>query len=159
MRALFLIPLLAACRPACDDPSVFDTRLYEVFGNLVDFESSSTLGPQDAYPVNGYTTWSIVWGNTEEGPVTVTIDDQVFEGEGSWSAERCDTFSVAFSGVYRSEGAVRHVFESTGEFLYFQDVLEGTLTWSDRWSFGEASGTLEASEAGVVGRIIPNPIP
>lgn len=151
-----LLPvLLVGCNAACDAPNVFDTRIYEVFGNLVTFESTSPVGPPDAYPVNGNTIWSIDWGSGVAGPVTVTIDEQAFDGEGAWAAERCDTFSMGFAGTYVSPGAVRHTFEASGDFLYFDNVLEGSLSWSDRWTFGESSGEIDASEAAVVGLLIP----
>ena len=149
------LPLLAACKAECDPPSTLSGLTWTVFGNLVTWESTGPVNPPDPFPVNGTTTWTFAWGGQAEGPVTVTIDGQVFDGAGDWGTEReaCGTFGLVLDGIWTSSGGVRHVFETSGDLLFYDDVLEGSLTWSDRWQFGEASGVIEASEAAIHGEL------
>lgn len=150
-----LLPLLLGCTETCDAPRVLDGRTYEVFGNLVRFDSIGVGVPPEDYPVNGSSRWTLAWGASDDGPVDVTIDDQPQSAIGSWNPTTCNTFDLAIDGVYTSPGGVRHVFSTSGEYLFYDDVLEGELTWSDRWTFGESSGSIEAAEAVIVGILQP----
>jgi hypothetical protein len=146
-----VILTLLACTTTCDAPRVLDDRTYDVFGNLVDFESVGNGVPPEGFPVNGTTAWTFDWGASDDGPVAWRIDDQPIDTVGEWNPTGCNTFSLDAMGTWTSPGGVRHVFETTGDFLYFGTFLEGRMTWSDRWSFGESSGTIEADEAVVSG--------
>lgn len=144
--------MLAACDPGCDAPGTLDGASYRMFGNLVDYE---VLGPEPypgTSPVNGVSTWSFDWGDAAEGPVTVVIDQQPFEGMGTWHEAECGTFTVRFEGEWVFPGGRTHDFRAAGNFLYYDVLIEGSLAWTETWRDSGLSGSMNATDAAVSGR-------
>ncbi len=149
--------MLLGCQVPCDQPVDFGTRTYRVFANLVEYAveyQAVQRNPPDASPLNGATRWTLGW--EPSGPTLLTIDDQVFEVAGTWATEGCRTFDLRFDGIYTSDGGVRHVLDLEGTFFFYDDVLEGELRGSDRWDYGETSGTFTVDRAVLYGeRLTP----
>lgn len=152
MRVLWLTLGLLACDPGCDPPGSLDGASYRMFGNVVDYDLGGVEDYPGTSPVNGVSTWAFDWGDAAEGPVTVTIDQQPFEGSGAWGTQECNVFVVAFAGEWLAPGGRSHDFEARGNFLYYDILLEGSLAWSETWRDSGLSGTLNARDAAVSGR-------
>ena len=144
--------MLAACDPGCDPPGAVDGITYRMFGNLVDYE---LIGPEPypgTSPVNGVSTWSFEWGDAAEGPVTVVIDQQPFEGTGTWRLDQCGVFTVKFGGEWVFPGGRTHEFSAAGNFSYYDVLVEGALGWNETWREAGITGGMNATDAAVSGR-------
>lgn len=153
MRFTTLVLLLAACDPGCDPPGTLDGATYRTFGNLVQYQ----LGGPEPYPgfspINGVTTWGFDWGTQLEGPITVTIDGQPFEGTGVWGDFECNTFTAQFAGRWVAPGGRAHEFDAAGNFFYYDVLIEGSLAWSESWNDGGITGTMSSNDAAISGRM------
>jgi len=132
MRLVILTLSTLGCSPTCPGPAQADGA-WQVFANVL----SRTGGDDSAFPagsspINGFTTWTIGWGQGPTGAVDLAIDGQPASAAGVWSSESCGSFELALDGTYQADGA-SHAFEASGAFLVFDDTLVGTLDWTEQW--------------------------
>lgn len=153
--------LLGACQSDCGLPNtVLDGRQYRAFGNVIDYTVGQTGAPPGDILVNGHTTLEFQWGGAAEGPVSVLIDGQAFEGEGYWNPVECNNFSVSFGGTFQSAEGTAHNFTAAANFfaftdVYFGELVEGSVAWNETWTTadGQGVGQLQVVDSAVNGRL------
>jgi hypothetical protein len=167
---MWLPSLLLACAETCPTPaSELNERDWAVFVQAVDPEiDNEEAFPAESSPGNGTHIWRIDWDSPElvqtdpTGEVTVTIDEQPFEGKGYWSTQECGNFTVTFAGEYiDADSTARHSFAATGLLAVFEGKLEGFLDWQETWrapdgqigSFTSSSQLFGSSDLSGVGDI------
>lgn len=115
--------------------------VFETFGTFQSYEVRGDVPEILAQvPVNGWSDWSFEWSSAQSGPLTVLIDGQEFAGSGTWDPIECGNFSVSFNGIYGDANGVRHAFTTTGDFLWFDQSLEGLVFWNENWQTEYDSG-------------------
>jgi hypothetical protein len=94
-------------------------------------------------PGNGSGRWELYWGDNVNGPITVVIDGQEFAGSGSWDPIECGNFTIDVAGSYMVEGDTnqQHNIDMYGPIMFYEDRLEGRLTWREAWVKGQETGT------------------
>ncbi len=144
----------AGCQPDCGSPRDLDGVRWEVFGNPIDFTAGDTGAPPGQTLINGYTDWSIEWGEAVSGPLVVRIDDQPFDGEGTWNTQQCGAFQAAFTGTFRSRDGTDHNFTASGNFWVFDVLLEGSMVYSETFTTvdGGTIGSLNVRDGSIAGR-------
>ncbi|MFT4622892.1 MAG: hypothetical protein ACI8PZ_001548 [Myxococcota bacterium] len=143
MRAtLLLVPLavLSACSADCGPASQINGTVYRVFGSFLTVDSRRT----DAHathgsPSNGRADWEFVWAS-DAGAMTVIIDDQPFDGTGEWDLVECGNFAIRWDGDYIDSNGVTHLFEATGDFVVYEDRIDGIAGWNETWQDGDDTG-------------------
>ncbi|MEZ4315919.1 MAG: hypothetical protein R3F61_00370 [Myxococcota bacterium] len=155
MRTLVpIVVLLSACQPDCGLPSMLDGVRYQAFGNVVDYTIGQSGAPPGQTLINGTTDLEFEWGGVNDGPIVVRIDDQPFEGEGSWNTVECGNFTASFAGTYRSSDGSDHNFTAAGNFYLYDILIEGSMAWSETWTSadGSAIGQMQVTDGSVTGR-------
>jgi hypothetical protein len=146
LPALAMIPLLPACTNPCQGPEQITGVVYEGFATVRVFGASSDDAselegfPSYFTPANGSHNWEVRWGGANSGPVVLLIDEQEFDGTGSWDLVDCGTFTLDIpEQVYVDERGNTHSFVLGGFFMAFQTRLEGSFRWAEAWE--SADGT------------------
>lgn len=146
--------LLMGCSPQCGTASdVLEGPLWQVFGNVVVWETGPTGAPPGESPVNGYTDWAFEWVDPASPTLTVRIDDQPFDATGTWNPSECGNLALSFGGEYVGGTGTTHTFSAAGNFLVYDILFEGAVAWNETWqSFDGTVGTLRAQDASLAGR-------
>jgi hypothetical protein len=128
----------AGCSETCPPPTSIAERTWTVFVNPVTWEIDNEEGfPAETSPANGEHEMNVAWPNNDlEGPITVTIDGQVFEGRGRWNDVECGQFSIGFNGRYEAEGNV-HAFSASALLVTWESNVDGFLDWQETWQSAE----------------------
>lgn len=141
--------VMLACAVDCEDPrSALDGRAWDVFVHAADAVVATADGPPGSFPAyqspgNGASTWTLGWDATATvaAPVSVDIDGQVLDGLGTWASPRCGYFDLAFAGTFVVEGLSEHAIDADATLQTYDDVLQGTLDWTEVWTTADAAGT------------------
>lgn len=144
-RSLPALLVLAAigqgCAPGCSSSSSFTGRTYQIFANPVSYniENGAINDAPDFFgyeiPGNGTHQWSFRWGNTDVGPVDITINGVTFAGQGDWDTTECGHLILDFEGTIEGdETGARHVFNAAANLTVWQDKLGGLLIWNETFT-------------------------
>ncbi|MEZ4239326.1 MAG: hypothetical protein R3F59_24860 [Myxococcota bacterium] len=138
LAPLLLSAGLAGCTDTCPPPTSIADEVWTVFVNPVSWEGDNEAAfPADTSPANGVHTLSVVWpSDAPDGNVTVTIDDQAFQGRGRWDETECGTFALGFNGRYEAGGDV-HAFSCAATLVTWQGNVDGYLDWEETWQSAE----------------------
>jgi len=149
--------LSGACSDTCGLGSQLNGIDYDVFVKAIEYDIQNEAAfPGDASPANGFATLTFEWGTANEGPVTVFIDGQPFEGTGSFDDQECGNFTVQFEGDYLHESGSEHTFAAAGLFLFYEQVIEGQINWAENFrtvdgkvgSFNVPIGEVRGTQSG-----------
>lgn len=151
--------LLLGCEPNCPEPQTLNGQTFQVFANpLEELNSQQLEAFTDApdflsygSPMNGHSAWRIDWGASESGPLTISIDEQSFEGRGEWDPIECGHFSMTWEGEYLADDATRHDFSASGVFVTYEGHLAGEMLWVQSWATGDGRAGSWRGRVGVVG--------
>lgn len=147
LALLCALPLAGGCGVDCGSPQEVDGR-YAVFASVLEVTDLSDPEAFPSYmtPANGWTEWRLDWGGGSGGKNVIELDEQTYEGTGSWDPVECGHFTLDFSGTYASVNETEHLFQASGEFVVFGPNLEGVWDWSEEWTNRRGdSGTFAAS--------------
>jgi len=149
--------VLGGCSDNCGLGSQLNGREYEVFVKAItyDFQNEAAF-PGEASPANGYMNLSFEWGTANEGPVTVFMDGQPFDGNGTFDDQECGNFVAQWEGEYLHESGSEHAFAAAALFLFYDTVLEGQLNYAENFrtvddkvgSFNVELGEIRGLQAG-----------
>jgi hypothetical protein len=158
-----LLPVLVfsgltyGCAEPCESPQTLNGRVFDSFTNATTWTVQNEEGFAGVgSPANGDAMVQFDWGNLAKGPVTVTIDGQAFNGNGTWDTQECGNFVVTWGGTYLAEEEQSvHDFVAGARFRLWGDNLEGQIDWAETWSSAdgqvgtfEVEGQLRGSVAG-----------
>ena len=145
MRAtLLLLPALvcSACNADCGPASQLNGRVYKVFAAFVKVDSRRTdVEATWGSPSNGKGDWEFAWSG-DSGAMTVIIDEQPFDGTGEWDAVECGNFAIQWDGEYVDDNGVSHLFEATGDFVVYDDRIDGIAGWNETWQVDGRTGRI-----------------
>jgi hypothetical protein len=151
--SLLLLALLpaAGCGVECGDASQTDGK-YVVFTTVNGSPDISDPEhfPYYSTPVNGWGEWVLDWHGLDT--VSVLIDGEVYEAQGSWDAVECGNFTLKFNGAYEWSAELNDryhtVIDTEHDFNMFLalDVfgtrMEGTWVEDEQWTDpGGVTGT------------------
>ena len=159
------IATLSACKPDCGGVQAFNNFTYRGFANPVIHESNNpafTEGPEYwsyGSPANGASEWQFKWGGVAQGPVTVVIDGQEFEGTGELDELECGTAVVNFGGIYTDDAVdVEHTFNASMSLNLWVDdngsQFGGYLIWKESWSHPSSETGSFSAESHVIGELL-----
>jgi hypothetical protein len=151
MRTLTIASLFVAmsvgCSENCGLGSQLNGKVYDAFVRPVEYVvSDANTFPGAASPANGPLMLSFEWGSANVGPVTVFMDGQAFEGNGSFFEQECGNFQASWGGEYIAEDST-HVFATAGQFQFFeedgQNFLAGQLDYLENYKSkdGQVAGS------------------
>jgi len=153
--------LLGGCNDNCGLGSQLNGVDYDVFAKALEYEIQNEAAfPGEASPANGELTLTFEWGASNEGPITVFMDGQPFEGTGTFDDQECGNFVAQWEGEYLHESGTEHAFAAAGLFMFYDDVLEGQLNYAENFrtpggkvgafnvTLGELRGIKSASGGG-----------
>jgi hypothetical protein len=144
MRAtlLLLTPLLVcpSCVSDCGPAGQISGRVYRVWGSFLTVDSRRTVvEATHGSPANGRADWEFAF-SADSGPVTVIIDQQPFDGTGEWDPLECGSFQVRWDGEYIDDAGIIHLFEANGDFVVYEDRLDGIVGWNETWNMAGETG-------------------
>lgn len=128
------------CSDICGAPTQINNIEYDSFVNARAFSLSDEDGfPAEGCPVNGPLAISFEWASElGEGPLTVRMDGQAFEGSGTWSQMDCGNFQASWEGTYEGSDGSRHTFVAAAAFVVWESTnLEGFIEWDENWTSAE----------------------
>ena len=126
---------LWACTDVCGSPQQINDIAFDAFVSPLTYTiTNETAFPSYASPGNGALVISFSWDTAAlEGPLTVTMDDQVFDANGFWSPMDCGNFEVTWAGAYEGTDS-RHLFVGAADFVLWGDHIEGFVEWDEDWT-------------------------
>ncbi len=168
MRTLLLMSAAlwaGACSDTCGLGNQLNGRSYDAFIHPVELDANTSIEglPLYASPGNGPVTIGFEFGTANDGPITVFLDGQAFEGQGIFYEQDCGNFSASWSGIYVGEDqpngvATEHAIGVVGVFQFYaaadgSQVLAGELDWKETWQFGDERGDYLAPVSELRGQI------
>jgi len=165
MRTLFFVGIAALSTAGCSDSCGLGQQLngsvYSVFIHPIEWEfDNEEAFPGEASPANGAIELGFEWGVSSDGPITVFMGGQSFAGTGIFDEQECGNFIANWEGDYLSETGSEHAFKAAALFLFYDDVIEGQLSYAEafrtpsnqvgayRVPLGEIRGQLKATAGG-----------
>lgn len=168
MRHLLLAGVVALVASGCSDTCGLGSQLngqtYSAFIHPIEWEfDNEEAFPGAASPANGPVELTFEWGASSNGPITVVMDGQPFDGTGIFDEIECGNFVANWGGTYLSDEGTEHEFKAAALFMYYDTFLEGQLSYAEafrnaqnqvgayRVPLGEIRGELKAT-AGATAR-------
>jgi hypothetical protein len=161
--------LATGCSDTCGVGQQLNGQVYSAFIHPIEYDfgdngEGEANFPGAASPANGPIELSFEWGVANEGPITVYMNGQPFAGTGIFDEQECGNFIANWEGAeetsYIAEGGSEHAFKAAALFMFYDDVLEGQLSYAEvyrtprgevgpyRVTLGEVRGQLKATAGG-----------
>jgi hypothetical protein len=155
---------LGGCAETCPLPQdALNQKIWDLFGRVTVLEQEQDPAwPAESLPFNGPHLWTIDWASNDfDGArVIVTIDEQVFEGTGSFDDVECGNFVVTFGGTYAAEDGAEHEFNASARLATLPEGLDGFVEFKSTWrtpadAIGSAAGIAQLTTAASPGAATP----
>ena len=144
----------AGCSENCGLGNQINNLVYDAFIHPIGpwNITNADAFPAEASPGNGPLEFQIEWGATNQGPITVFMDGQSFDGDGVFFEQECGNIEIVWSGKYVSDVGSEHNFGARAQLQFYQGVIAGRVTrYSETWSYRDEVGSYSAEASDLFG--------
>ena len=134
----------SGCTENCGVGAQLNGVVYDAFMHPVGpWEvANANAFPAEASPGNGPLLFELEWGNLNEGPITVMMDGQAFDGDGVFYQQECGNMEIIWSGQYLSAIGSKHNFAARALLQFYGTTIAGQVTnYSETWAYENDVGS------------------